>query len=295
MEYLLHLAILTCLTTMLVHSLNISAGYTGEISLAQAGFYGIGAYTATLLATQLNASIMISIPIAMLLCGAIAFAVAIVAVRTVEDYFIICTLGIQSILFAIFNNWIHVTGGPLGISNIPSIHLMNINIQDKKIFLIFTILIMLIIYIIIRNISLSGFGKTLIAIGEDEIYAQSIGKNVYLLKSISFTQTAMFSAVPGVLYAHYISYVDPTSFTLNQSIYILAIVVLGGFRNLNGGILASIFMVFFPEFLRFLGMPNNIAANVRQMLYGLILVLIMIKGKNHKRLLIKFKKNLFKS
>lgn len=280
MEYILHLFILICFYTLLSQSLNLSAGFTGLISLAHAGFYGIGAYTTAILSIQFGVSFWLSIPLAMLISATIAFIVSLIALRTVEDYFIICTLGIQVILFSIMNNWMDLTRGPLGIPGIPSISLFGFNFQSKISFLLLSLLFVAIIWFVLRNISKSGFGKTLVAISEDEIYSLSIGKNVYLSKTVSFTLSAMFAAIPGTLYAHYISYIDPTSFTVNESIFILSIVIIGGLSNLTGSFLAAAFLVLLPEALRFVGMPDNIAANMRQIIYGLILVIVMLTGKN---------------
>ena len=131
MEYILHLLILICFYTLLSQSLNLSAGYTGLISLAQAGFYGIGAYTTAILSTQFGFSFWLNLPLAMLISGAIAFVVSLIALRTVEDYFIICTLGIQVILFSLMNNLMNVTRGPLGIPGIPSISFFGMSLDSK--------------------------------------------------------------------------------------------------------------------------------------------------------------------
>ena len=280
MEYILHLFILICFYTLLSQGLNLSAGFTGLISLAHAGFYGIGAYTTAILSTQFGFSFWLSIPLAMLISGAIAFIVSLIALRTVEDYFIICTLGIQVIIFSIMNNWMDLTRGPLGIPGIPSISLFGFKLDNKFSFLTLSLFFVAIVWFVLRNISKSGFGKTLTAISEDEIYTQSIGKNVYLSKTVSFTLSAMFAAIPGTLYAHYISYIDPTSFTVTESIFVLSIVIIGGLGNLTGSFLASAFLVLLPEALRFVGMPDSIAANMRQIIYGLILVAVMMTGKN---------------
>jgi branched-chain amino acid transport system permease protein len=279
MEYVLHLFILISFYTLLSQSLNLAAGYTGLISLAQAGFYGIGAYTTAILSTQFGFSFWLNLPLAMLISGAIAFVVSLIALRTVEDYFIICTLGIQVVLFSVMNNWMELTRGPLGIPGIPSIHLFGLNLDSKISFLILSLLLVALVWFILKNISKSGYGNTLRAISEDEIYSQSIGKNVYQSKIISFTLSAAFASIPGALYAHYISYIDPTSFTVNESIYILSIVIIGGLGSLKGSFFAAAFLVLLPEALRFIGMPDNIAANLRQIIYGLILVLIMMRGK----------------
>lgn len=280
MEYILHLFILICFYTLLSQSLNLSAGFTGLISLAHAGFYGIGAYTTAILSTQFGFSFWLSIPLAMLISGAIAFIVSFITLRTVEDYFIICTLGIQVILFSIMNNWMDLTRGPLGIPGIPSISFFGFNLDSKISFLLLSLFFVAIVWFVLRNISKSGFGKTLTAISEDEIYSQSIGKNVYLSKTVSFTLSAMFAAIPGTLYAHYISYIDPTSFNVTESIFILSIVIIGGLGNLTGSFLAAAFLVLLPEALRFVGMHDSIAANMRQIIYGLILVVVMMTGKN---------------
>lgn len=290
MEYLIHLFILICFYTMLAQTLNLSAGNTGLISLAHAGFYGIGAYTTALLSQHFGFSFWLNIPIAMFICGAVALLVSLIALRTVEDYFIICTLGIQVIIFSLMKNWIDVTNGPLGISGIPSIQFFGLTLDSKISFLILSISLTAIIWLLLHNISKSGFGLTLTAISEDEIYSKSIGKNVYLTKTIAFTLSAMFAAIPGTLYAHYISYIDPSTFKIGESIFILSIVIIGGMNSLKGSFFAAAFMILLPELLRFVGMPESIAANMRQIIYGLILIVVMLTGRNGLTELFKTKK-----
>jgi len=277
MEYLLHLLILVGIYVMLSQSLNLSAGFGGMISLAHAGFYGVGAYTAALLAVNFGVPFLLSLPVAMLLSGLLALIVSAIALRTIDDYFIICTLGIQVIVFSLMNNWMSLTRGPLGIPGIPSIQFFGIGIENKWAFLLLTLFFVALIFFFLKKLTSSSFGRTLRALSEDEIFTQSLGKNVYLSKVISFTIGAMIAAIPGVLYAHYISYIDPTSFTVDESIFILSIVIIGGMRNMWGSVIAAAFLVFLPEILRFVGMPNAIAANMRQIIYGGILIFMMFR------------------
>jgi len=279
MEYLLHLLILIGIYAMLSQSLNLSAGFGGMISLAHAGFYGVGAYTAALLSVNFGLPFLLILPIAMLLSGLLALVVSAIALRTIDDYFIICTLGIQVVVFSLMNNWMLLTRGPLGIPGIPSIQLFGIGIENKPTFLLLTLSFATLLFFILKKLTDSSFGRTLRALSEDEIFTQSLGKNVYLAKLIAFTASAMLAAIPGVLYAHYISYIDPTSFTVDESIFILSIVIIGGMRNLRGSLIASAFLILLPEALRFVGMPNAIAANVRQIIYGAILIFIMFRHK----------------
>ncbi len=262
---------------MLSQSLTLTAGYSGLISLAHAGFYGIGAYTSAILSINYGFPFLATLPLAMLISGIIAVFVSIIALRTVDDYFIIITLGIQVVAFSIMNNWMELTNGPLGIPGIPAISIFGVEFSSKISFLILSLILTVLVFYILRNITKSPFGRILVALSEDEIFAKSLGKKVYQAKVASFTISAMFAAISGVLYAHYISYIDPTSFTVDESIFILSIVIIGGMRNLWGSAIAAAVLVVLPEALRFVGMPSNIAAKMRQIIYGLALVIMMFK------------------
>lgn len=277
MEYLLHLLILVGIYIMLSQTLSLTAGFGGMISLAHAGFYGMGAYTAALLAVNFQLPFLLVLPVAILLSGLLALVVSAIALRTIDDYFIICTLGIQVVVFSLMNNWMSLTNGPMGIPGIPTASIFGFEFNSKISFLLLTLVFTAIVFFIIRNVTKSPFGRVLIALSEDEIFTKSLGKKVYFSKVASFTIGAMLAAIPGVLYAHYISYIDPTSFTVDESIFILSIVIIGGMRNLWGLVIAASVLVFLPEALRFLGMPSNIAANMRQIIYGLALVVMMFK------------------
>jgi len=262
---------------MLSQSLTLTAGFSGLISLAHAGFYGLGAYSSAILCQHFHLSFIATLPIAMLISGICAVIVSVIALRTVDDYFIFITLGIQVIAFSIMNNWMSLTNGPLGIPGIASISFFGFEFESKFSFLLLTLFFTTIVFLLLRNIIKSPFGRILIAISEDEVFTKSLGKKVYQAKVASFTIGGMIAAIPGVLYAHYISYIDPTSFTIDESIFILSIVIIGGMRNLWGSAIAAAVLVILPEALRFLGMPSNVAANMRQIIYGLALIVMMFR------------------
>ncbi len=262
---------------MLTQSLTLTAGYSGLISLAHAGFYGIGAYASAILSVNYGFPFLATLPLAMLISGLIAVIVSVIALRTVDDYFIIITLGIQVVAFSVMNNWMGLTNGPLGIPGIPAVSIFGFVFNSKISFLILTVILTALVFYILRNITKSPFGRILIALSEDEIFTKSLGKKVYQAKVAGFTLGAMFAAIPGALYAHYISYIDPTSFTVNESIFILSIVIIGGMKNLWGSAIAAAVLVILPQALTFIGMPGSIAANMRQIIYGLALVFMMFK------------------
>ncbi len=282
MDYILHLAILICIYSILAQSLSLVAGYGGQISLAHAGFYGLGAYVSALLAVDFGYNSLITLLLAMLLTGLIALIISMIAIKTVGDYYIVITLGIQVVIFSVMNNWEKVTGGPSGIPGIPPFNLFGYEFDSKISFILLSIFFVSLVWFVIYNITKSPFGRVLRALSEDEVYTKSLGKNVGHFKVVSFVISGMLASIAGVLYAHYISYIDPTSFSLDESIFILSIVIIGGMRNLKGIFLATIFLVLLPEALRFLGMPSSTAANMRQIIYGTALVLIIFQMNRKK-------------
>lgn len=275
MDYLFHLLVFVLIYGMVALSLNVASGLTRLISLSQAGFFGIGAYTTAILATLYGWSLWANLPLSMVTAGLLALPVALVALRTVEDYFIICTMGMGVILFSVMNNWMDLTRGPMGIPGIPPVSLFGHPVTEKWEWLLLAGAFYALVFWVARNLKASALGRILVAISEDEIFCQSLGKNVGLAKLQSFILGAMLAAIPGALYAHYVSFIDPTSFTIHESIFILSIIIVGGMGNLWGSLAATAFMILVPEGLRFVGLPSGIAANVRQMLYGAALVWVV--------------------
>ena len=142
-------------------------------------------------------------------------------------------------------------------------------------FLLLSCVFALLVLFILYRLSFSPFGRVLKAIREDELATLALGKRVSIFKIWSFVIASGIAATAGSLYAGYITYIDPTSFTLDESIFILAIVLVGGSGNLRGPIIGTIFMIALPEILGFLGIPDAIAHNARQMIYGALLILLM--------------------
>ncbi len=114
------------------------------------------------------------------------------------------------------------------------------------------------------------------AIREDEIFVLAAGKNIAAYKVLVFMIGAVMASIAGVIYAHYMSFIDPTSFTVMESIFIISIVIIGGAGSFWGLVIGAIVLVIMPEALRFIGMPSSVAANVRQILYGAALVACMM-------------------
>lgn len=257
-------------------SLNLVAGYTGLISIAHAAFYGIGAYTAALLSSRFGVNFLVAIPVAVVVAAIFGFVIGFPSLRIRDDFFVIATFGLQVIMFSIMNNWMDLTNGPLGLPGIPQPELFGYKFTSHLDFLFLTGVSAVLVYVVARRIANSPFGNVLRAIREDELFAQSLGKNTSLYKVLVFSVGAGLVAIGGALYAYYITFIDPTSFTVTESIFMLSIVIVGGAGRLSGSVLGAVLLVTIPEILRFVGMQNAIAANMRQILYGGLLVAFMI-------------------
>lgn len=276
MIYLLHILIIITIYIIIAVSLNLIIGYTGILSMAHAGFYGIGAYVTALMSLHYGTSYFVNLPFVLLIAALVALILAIPTLRLHDDYLVIATFGFQMILYSIFNNWISLTKGPLGLPGIPPIRAFGFTINSHSEYLLFVSIIAVIVYIFAKRLIDSPFGRVLKAIREDEIFCQSLGKNVIKYKIIIFVISGCIAAIAGSLYAHYITFIDPTSFTILESIFMISIVIIGGTGRLMGSVIGAILLILIPEFLRFLGMPSTIAANMRQIIYGLLLVLFMM-------------------
>ncbi|NCQ17598.1 MAG: branched-chain amino acid ABC transporter permease [Ignavibacteria bacterium] len=276
MEYLLHILILIGIYTILSVSLNLLVGYTGILSIAHAAFYGVGAYVAALMALKLQTPFLLNLFLAVIASGLFGAVVGIPSLRLRDDYFVIATFAFQIITFSILNNLVDFTGGPLGLPGISQPNIFGFEITTHVEFLVLVIILAGVTFWISNKIVKSPFGRLLKAIREDEIFVKAAGRNVSDAKVKVFVISASLASIAGVVYATYITYIDPTSFTIMESIFIISIVIIGGSANLKGSIVGSIVLVALPELLRFIGLPNSIAANIRQILYGALLVIFML-------------------
>lgn len=276
MEYLIHLAILSSIFAILAISLDLVLGYTGLLSVTHAAFYGIGAYATALLLKGFGLNFFVALLAAIIATMLAAFLIGIVLSKFKTDYYALASLGFNVIVFSIFLNWQDVTRGPLGIPGIPRPEVLGFSFSENIIFLLLTLVLLTIIYGSARLIVKSSFGRALTAIREDEEALSVFGYHTPSYKLIIFTIASGMAAIGGALFATYITFIDPSSFTINESIFILAIVILGGAGSLRGPLLGAIVLILLPELLRFVGFPSDIAAQMRQVIYGLILVGLML-------------------
>src|SRR3989344_6533094 len=276
MEYLIHLAILFAIYAILGVSLNLVVGYAGLLSVTHAAFYGVGAYTTAIFLTKSGVGFFNSLILGIAIAVAVSFLIGVVLSKFKGDYYALGTFGFNAIIFAVFLNWQNLTGGSLGIPGISRPELFGINFANNFNFMVLALIFLVLMYFASRFVVNSSFGRVLKAIREDETAIAVFGYNTLYFKLVIFVISAAMAAVAGSLFASYITFIDPSSFQLTESMFILAIIILGGLANLRGSILGALFLILLPEILRFVGFPSDIEAQMRQVVYGIILILLML-------------------
>ena len=276
MNYVFHLIIMINIYIILTTSTNLLVGMTNLLSMGQAAFFGIGAYISVLCFMVFHLPLIPTIILTVIITALFSLLVAYPSLRLKNDYFILATLGFQLIVFTVLYNWIAVTKGPYGIPRIPSPKLFGfIQLSGLVTYLVLSSLLAAFVVWIFYRLIHSPFGRVLKGIRNDELSVLSLGRNVTSFKIWAFTISSGFIGIAGLLYATYVSYIDPTSFNLDEAIFILSAVLIGGTGNIKGPIIGAIFVVILPELLRFVGFPDSIAANLRQIIYGLTLMILM--------------------
>ena len=276
MEYIYHIAILVSIYGILALAQNLVMGSTGLLTVAGAAFYGIGAYTVAILATKFGLNIFLSLLLAPILAGIVALVAGSSFARFRDDYFMLATLGFIMIFHTVVRNWEELTGGAYGIAGISRPDISGFAFSTPGKFFLLTLLIFLIVLLTSHFISRSSFGRVLNAIREDEDALSIFGYRTSVYKLMAFSIGAAFSALAGVLFASYISFIDANFFTINESLLLWSIIIVGGLGRNRGALAGALLLIVFPEILRFIGFPIEFAALTRQMIYGLLLVLLML-------------------
>lgn len=252
-SYNLHLAVSAGLYALAALGLNLITGYAGQLSLGQAAFYGIGAYTAALLALRAHWPAFAAIPLAVLAAACWGVALGFPTLRLRGPYLVIATLAFGEITRLTFLNWTALTGGPNGLSGIPTLFpggLLPGDASGKALaYYAVWALVGLIAYFN-RQLIHSRSGRALLALREDPLAAQAVGIDVAAYRILAFTLGAALGGLAGALYVYYIGFVSPESFTIAESIYILVLVVVGGRGTIAGPIVGAVGVTYLLENLR---------------------------------------------
>ncbi|HKN08589.1 MAG TPA: branched-chain amino acid ABC transporter permease [Pseudomonadota bacterium] len=271
MEYFIYIGTLIALYATLTISLNLLVGWTGLISIAQAGIYGVGAYVTALLALHVTHDLLISFVLASIAGVFVSLIVALPSLRLRNEYFLIATMGFQAIIFSLFMN-LEITGGASGLYGVPHPTLFGHTIRTSWEKFLLAAALAATCYLLALRILKAPFGRLLRAVREDQTAVASFGKSVFRIKFSIFVFSAVFAAAAGTIYVYSLTALDPVAFALDESIFMITLVIVGGTGSLNGSVLAVAVLILLPETFKFLAIPEAIAPQLRQVLYGLLLV-----------------------
>jgi branched-chain amino acid transport system permease protein len=273
-NYIMHTLIMAEIYSLLTMGLNVTSGFAGQLSLGHAAFFGIGAYTSALLTLRLGFNFYLAMACSASLAGIMGVLLGFPALKLRGPYLVICSIGFVQVMYEVFLNWVSLTRGPMGITGIEyppplklSLFAIDFSMPINYYFLVF--FFVLATFCVILALYHSKTGRALRAIREDEIAAECAGINLTRYKLIAFTIGAFFAGVAGSLYAHYIGYVSPDSFTLLESINILVMLVLGGMGTILGPVVGAFGITFLLEYLRFLN-------EFRLIFYGFALMVVIV-------------------
>lgn len=277
MDYLAHVLVLLSIQLILVASLNLVAGVTGMLSVAHAAFLGLGAYTAGLVTTRLGLAFPADMAASALVAGIGGWVIGGWASRLKSDYLVLGTFAIQIAVFELFLNWTEVTGGAQGLRGVPRPELPVIGaLNSPRQFLLLAAPVAIMAFWLCVRISDSPFGRLLRLVRDDEVLAMTLGKNSLAAKRAVFAFAAALAGVAGTLVARYLGFIQPFEFDALPSILVLAAVIVGGAGTRFGPLAGAALFVLLPEFLRQFGLPGPMIGNLRQIVFGALLVLCLL-------------------
>lgn len=271
-DYQLHALIIAMTFLLPALGLNLILGYAGMLSFAQMAFFGIGAYSSALMAMRWGTPFWLNLVVGGVAAGIVAIPLGVPALRLRRYSFVMCTLGFAVIAQTVAKNWISVTRGDLGLSNVPRprLALWNGGFQVVSVTAYYYLALIIAVLAVAAFVALvsSAAGRYMIAIREDETLAASVGTPTWHYRMIAFALSAVFAGVGGSFYVHYFTVISPTVFDPFYANTILVIVLGGGVGTVGGVLMGSFLFVAVSEALR-------IAPDIRMIAFGVLLIVIV--------------------
>lgn len=262
-----HLTVFILCTLHAMHAVGLCllVGHAGQISLGHGGLYGLAAYTSAILSTRYPLPVEAAMAAGVLLTTLVAALVGRPTLRLRGHALAMATLGVGIILSVVFTEAVDLTGGPSGLVGIPRLAVAGRTIHDDRAVYGLLVVVLGAMMLLAANVLDSRLGRALRTLHGSEAAAQAMGVDVAQAKRFVFVLSAAFSAVAGVLYAHYLTFIAPSSFGVLFSVELIVMVVLGGMTSLPGAVAGAFLVTWLPELLRAF-------ENVESLLFGLILL-----------------------
>lgn len=278
-NYWLYLACLVTINVASATGLNILTGYTGLVSLGQAAFMAVGAYTVAILERDFGTPFLLNLAAAGVVTALVGVLVGIPSLRVKGLYLAIATIAASFILHFVFVNWQSLTHGSSGMSLAPATFFGTQLVSNFQLYWVFVPITVLMV-LGAANLFRTRIGRAFIAIRDRDISAEVLGIPLLRTKLLSFAISSFYAGVAGGMWAYFFRVVTPESFPFITSIFFLAAIIVGGMGTIIGGIVGAVFMTLVPELLRFLVewaspfVPNagTLLSPVRTVVFGLLIV-----------------------
>ena len=265
-----HIVIMAGIFAILALSLNLLLGYTGQLSLGHAGFFGIGAYTAALLALDWGWPFWLTLPAAALTAGLAGLAIGGVALKVRGAYFVLVTISFAGVVSLVSINWMELTNGPLGLPGVPAPELPWLSFRTKRAYYYLVLAATALAYLVCRRVVRSRLGRACLALRENEALAESVGIDPTRTLVAAAVLSAALAGVAGGLYAHYTRFVSPEVFLFSYTVTMVIMVVAGGKGTLAGPVVGAVLFTALPEALR-----EVMAWQWQMLAYGLLLIALV--------------------
>ena len=270
-RYILHVLIFTAIFAALALSYDLVVGHVGSLSLAHPAFFGVGAYTAGILATQARWPFVADLSAAVLAAALVAALVGVPLFRLAEHAFAVGTLGLALVASVVANNWVEVTRGPLCITGIPKPALGPLAITTLPAYYWLVLAALAGVGLLYRGLTTFRLGRAFHAVRDNEPLAGAAGIDPLKYRLLAFTIGAALAGGIGALYVHYLSVMCPEEMTVALTVNLLVIVFLGGVGSLRGVLVGAVLFTALPEILR-------VAPTWRLVIYGALLLLVVIRA-----------------
>lgn len=252
-----------------VSGLDLLFGYCGQISLGNAAFYGIGAYSTAIITTRTGCPILLSVLLSVIVATVIGMLLAYPASRLVGHFLALLTICFGQLFYLVVANFSSWSGGFSGINFIPELSLFGYELKTNQQYF-YVVLISVVIFLLAKQrIVHSRHGRALIAIRENEHAAEGNGIPVVRYKVFAFAATAVFTSFTGCMYAHLVGFISPETFKQNQSLIYLTMLLLGGMGNFAGPLIGAVLITIINEYLQVFG-------SYQMLIYGAIIIIIIL-------------------
>jgi branched-chain amino acid transport system permease protein len=257
-----------------ISGLDMLFGYSGQISLGHAAFYAAGAYTSSLLAVRFGCPIIIGILLGCLVSMILSVAVAIPASKLVHQFLALLTIAAGQMAHVFLSKAKNITGAMAGIKKIPVFSIFGYKFNSNVSYALLILFLCFLFLFIKKRIIESSTGRAFLAVRENVVAANGIGINIRKYKVMAFMISSVYMAIAGSMYAHYVKYISPETFTNVQSTLFLTMLLFGGMGNMFGPIVGAVIITILNEALQGF-------SNYRTLVYGIVIllaVLFMPKG-----------------